>query len=130
LFAMFLYSILTLTAHAEDPAPAVVPATPAVVAPTEAPVAPVAVPAVAAPVDPAAAPVVVPATPVVDPLATPPVTIPATEAQAVAEGAQAFDAIQAGEWGTAVVLILGVLAFVYNKFLRKKTPPPAAPPVA
>lgn len=123
--------LLTTTSFADDPVPAVVPATPLIVAPEVAPVtAPIEVVVPAAPVTAPgeAAPVVAPAP--ASPLETPEVKVPETTGDALRDGEKAFDAFSAGKWSTAVVLLLGVLAFVYNKFVRKAPAAPPTPPPA
>lgn len=120
--------LLTTTSFADDPVPTTVPATPIVVPEVAPVITPIEVVAPAAPVAGEVAPLVAPAP--ASPLETPEVKVPETTGDALKDGEKAFDAFQAGEWGTAVVLLLGVLAFVYNKFVRKAPAAPPAPPPA
>lgn len=115
--AMLMFLFLS-TVYAEEPV--VVPVVAPVVAESPvvspAPEAAVAVPVEGAPVE--GAPVV----PVEGAPVVPAIEIPATDAEALADGAESISLLQAGEWGAGIVLLLGVLAFVLNKFLRKKAP--------
>jgi len=105
--------LLTSLAFAQDP-PATPPVTPAPVV-TVAP----ATPEVVVPATPAT-PVVAAPDATTPPAAPPEVKVPSTEAEAVAQGTEAFSLLQAGSWGAGIVLVLGVLIFVYNKFIAKK----------
>ena len=125
MFAVLLYVSLVTTAFADSPAPVVAaPVAAPVVAAPVAPAAPVVVapaaptaPDASAPAVPPAAPVAAPAVPTTTP---PPVVVPTTDAQAAAQGMQALNAVQIGEWSTAGVLLIGLLVFAYNRFIAKK----------
>lgn len=49
----------------------------------------------------------------------PPVEVPATDAEALVELQGAVSALKSGQWATFVVLLIGLLAFAYNRFRPK-----------
>lgn len=50
----------------------------------------------------------------------PAVAVPADEAEAIEDIQKAVDAVRTGQWATFLVLLLGLLVFLYNKFVGSK----------
>ena len=114
-------TLLISLALAQEPTPApAAEAAPATAAAAPAKAAPAAADGTAAPAADAAA------APAVDGAAVPAVEEPKTDAEAVAQTEQAFDAIAAGEWTVAVALLFGVVLYALKRFKGKKAEAPKA----
>ena len=109
-------TLLLSLALAQEPTPA--PAAEA------APAAAAAAPAEATPGAPAADGTAAPAADAA--AAVPAVEEPKTDAEAVAQTEQAFDALAAGEWGVAIALLFGVVLYALKRFKGKKAEAPKA----
>jgi len=59
-----------------------------------------------------------------------PVEVPASDDQAIEDVQEAVNALQTGQWATFVVLLLGLIGFVWNRFAGSKAADTKAEPDA
>jgi len=116
MFAILFVAAALAAEPVAAPAPAAAPVAPA--AAPAAPAAPVAAEA-AAPAAPAAEAAPVESAPVVEEKKEE-VVVPASDAEAVAEAGEAFDAFAAGKWAFGALLLCAVVIYGVKKFASKK----------